>query len=531
MPILRTRSSGESRSKNWPFRKKTAGAAMGIALAALVMTGCTTDAAPVGSGAAATNTPEVIRLANDVIVTTLDPIVNASYQSVQITFLWGGHLTSYGEGDEAGQPLLAESVTASDNLTDWSVTLKEDIVFSDGSPITADDVVASFERLHTREGIANDSFVGPFFTNLQSITAADEQTIDFTFANPLPNFAKQVAMPQMVILPAAGLAEGDAFWEKPISAGRYTIESADLVNGSMSFTANPEYIEGEQEVKNIEMTAVPEAATRLAQLRSGQIDYAENLPGNLVPQITGDLRVDEAPWAGGSLYLFPNVEEGSILSDVRIRQAINLAIDREQVSETALGGEAAGKPLYGVPWNQTNEEPNVAPYGPDIDGAKELLAGTECENGCTISFGYLTDAVWQLPLTAQVVAEQLAPLGITVELESRTTAQPGGWGADTDLWMGWTGFYDDSANYLSDFYITAGWMEGTTGFSSEEMSALGRAMATADSEALPALTEQANELFLDNVPMIPVTTLTYLAGSSLPEETLTNTLAAYFLIP
>lgn len=468
--------------------------------------------------------PSTIRIADDGVVTSLDPIVEPEYEFEQLTSLWGGFLTTYGEG----KPALAKTLSPSGGSKVWTVELRPGVKFSDGTPITAKDVAASFERIAKTEGIEGDFFVGPFFAKLSSVTADGDSTVVFEFKLPEPDFAKQVSMPEMVIVPASGVAEGESFWKQPISAGRYVVDSADLVNGSFKFTRNPNYPGTPPKVKTVVVTGVPDPATRLAQLKSGETDYAENLPGNLLPQITDNLRVDPAPWFGGSLYLAPNVHKGSILSDVRIREAIDLAVDRQQISETALGGEVAGKPLYGIPWNQTNEPPNAAPFPQDIEKAKQLLRGTACQNGCTLPTPYFTDAVWQLPVVAQVVAQQLKEIGIDLKLEGLSIAKGSefeqkGW----ELAMGWTGGYDDSATFVSGYYVTGGWMPSTTGFSSPQMSALGAEMAVADPKQLPAMIERANELFAKNLPIIPLTTLTYLAGSPLPAGTLTNTGATY----
>jgi peptide/nickel transport system substrate-binding protein len=503
-----------------------------IALAALAVAvvGCGGSSAqntlPAQNAASSqpTAVPSTIRIADDGVVTSLDPIVEPEYEFLELTSLWGGFLTTYG----AGKPSLANTLTPSNGSTVWTVNLEPGVKFSDGTPITAKDVVASFERVAKSEGIEGDFFVGPFFRKLSSVTADGDSTVMFKFHEPEPDFAKEVSQPEMVIVPASGIAEGESFWKQPISAGRYVVASADMVNGSFKFTQNPNYPGTAPKVKTVLVTSVPDPATRLAQLKSGQTDYAENLPGNLLPQITDNLRVDPAPWFGGSLYLAPNVHKGSILSDVRIRQAINLAVDRQQVSETALGGEVAGKPLYGIPWNQTNEPPNAAPFPQDIEKAKELLRGTACENGCTLPTTYFTDAVWQLPVVAQVVAQQLKEIGITLKLEGLSIAKESefehkGW----ELALGWTGGYDDSAAFVSGYYVSGGWMPSTTGFSSPRMTALGHEMAIAEPQKLPPMIEQANELFAKNLPIIPLTTLTYLAGSPLPATTLTNTGATY----
>lgn len=518
----------DARRRRAPLRRPVVLLALGTAAVALLASACGSSPHTSASGAsgAAASASSVVRIADDSVVTTLNPVDYAAYEVVEVTYLWGGFLTTYGSGSAGGQPLLAQTVASSNDFKTWTVVLKPGMKFSDGSPITSADVVASFQYIAKESGADTNDFIGSFFSNLVGVTSAGKLTASFTFRDPNPDFAKEVAMPEMVIVPAARLAQGKSFWDHPISAGRYKVDSADLVNGSFSLTANPYYAGPSPKVKQVEITSVPSAATRLAQLRSGQTDYAENLPGDLIPQVKGDTRVDAAPWAGGSLLLLPNVKSGSILSDVRIRQAVNLALDRNQISQVALGGVEAGRPLYGIPWNQTNAAPNVQSFAQDLSKARALLRGTACQNGCTLPTYYFTNAVWQLPVTVQVVAQQLGQIGIRLQLRGVPLSQnlfPAGWG----LAMWWTGFYDDSATYLSNYYVTGQWEQALTGFSSPAMTKLGQEMAVSAPSALPALIDRANTLFAQYQPIIPLTTLSYLAGSSLPAGLLTNTQAAY----
>jgi ABC-type transport system substrate-binding protein len=529
MSMFKSDDRSKPQASGGPLLGRAGALLIVFVVTAMALAGCggssQTTSSQDAAAAQSAAVPSAIRIADDQVVTTLDPVPIPDYEFDQLTFLWGGFLTTYGPG----QPFLAKTVSASDDFKVWTVTLRAGLKFSNGAPITVRDVVASLERVAKTKGIAVDQFVGAFFSNLSSLTAEGGSTVVFRFRAPNPDFAKQVSVPEMVIVPATGIAEGASFWKHPVSAGRYRIDSADLVNGNFSFSANPSYSGAPPEVKRIVVTSVPDAATRLAQLKSGQIDYAENLPGDLLPQVTGNLRVDPAPWFGGSLLLQPNLAKGSILSDVRIRQAINLAIDRNQIAETALGGQIAGRPLYGIPWNQTNAAPNVAAFPPDLAKAGALLKGTACQNGCTVPTTYYTDAVWQLPVTIQVVAQQLSKIGIKLALQGIPISQGSPYTTGWELNMGWTGDYDNSTICTSNYYVTSQW-ETPTGFSSTAMTALGERMAIANPSQLPAMTQQANTLFAQYLPIIPLTTLTYLAGSSLPASVLTNTGAAYFEI-
>jgi peptide/nickel transport system substrate-binding protein len=528
MLMFNSRGRAAPRPSGGALRRRAWALTAGLACAGLAMAGCagssqTTATSQSTTSAQSSTVPSQITIADDQIVTALDPLVNSDYEFDQLTLLWGGFLTTYG----AGQPELASTLSPSDDSREWTVTLRPGVKFSNGTPVKAQDVVATIERIANTPAMHTDGFVGPFVTNLSSVTADGSSTVIFKFKLPEPDFEKQVSIPEFVIVPASGIAQGTSFWKHPISAGRYVIESADLINGNFRFTLNPNYPGKAPKVKTVVVTSVPEAATRLAELKSGQVNYAENIPGDVLPQITGNLRVDPAPWFGGSLFLQPNLVKGAILSDLRVREAINIAVNRPQISQTALGGDVAGRPLYGIPWNQTNAAPNVPAFPSNLAKAKALLKGTPCQNGCTLKTMYYTDAVWQLPVTIQVVAQQLSKIGIKLALDglplSATNLYPNGW----ELWMGWTGDYDNSATFLSNYYVTSQW-QVPYGFSDAAMVAVGKEMAVASPDQLPGLVQQANTLYAQYLPDIYLTTLTYLAGSSLPASVLTNTGAAYF---
>jgi peptide/nickel transport system substrate-binding protein len=501
---------------------------IGVAVMAVVLAGCGGSSSKPSSsqsnaGKQPAAVPSQITIADDQVVTALDPLVNSDYEFDQLTLLWGGFLTTYGEG----KPELASTVSPSDDDRVWTVTLRAGLKFSNGKPITAQDVVASFERVAKSSGAASNEFYGLFVSSLSSVKADGASTMIFRFHLPFPDFDKQVSIPEFVIVPASGIAEGKAFWKHPISSGRYRVTSADLVNGNFKFTVNPNYPFTQPKVKTIVVTCVPDPATRLAELENGQIQYAENLPGDLIPQITGNLRVDPGPWFGGSLNLQPNLTKGAILSDVRIREAINLAVDRQQISQTALGGEIAGKPLYGIPWNQTGGAPNVAAFQPNLAKAKELLKGTACEHGCTLKTVYYTDIIWQFPVTIQVVAQQLNQIGIKLALDGISVASGAPYVSGWELFMNDNGDYDNSETFLSNYYVTSQW-QLTEGFSDPALVAVGKKMAVANPEQLPALVQQANKLYAQYLPDISLTTLTYLGATSLPKNVITNTGVAYF---
>ncbi|MFI0765357.1 ABC transporter substrate-binding protein [Streptomyces sp. NPDC021218] len=210
-----------------------------------------------------------------------------------------------------------------------------------------------------------------------------------------------LSTPEMIILPASGIAKGDSFWKHPVSAGRFKLDTLDTTNGKFTLSANPNYYDtAPRKVKKVNFVITD-------------------------------------PVAG----------------DKRVRQAISLAVNRQQIAASALGGERVGRPLYGIPWNQDNDSPNAKATKRDIIAAKEKLKGTKCENGCSVPLVTVTDSAWQVPLVAQVVQQQLKAIGIRLEIENTTFTQvgdrlkQGDWG----LFTRWIGYYENTRTYLGGY--------------------------------------------------------------------------------
>ncbi|MDR2565077.1 MAG: ABC transporter substrate-binding protein [Bifidobacteriaceae bacterium] len=505
------------------------------AVAATSLASCvdtTTAANPTNS--ATGGVPEVIRIAAETAPASLDTNTWQPF-GAQIGYLYGGTLALPGWADQGDRMELAESVSESADRLTWTIKLKPDLKFSDGSSLTAPDVVASFERL--RAGPM--TWTVKFLQDTEGIKAVDDSTVEVKLSRPHTDFAKQIAEPYALIFPAAGLAEGDSFFEHPISAGRYSIETMDVANGRFELTANPNYYAGEQQVKRIVITKVPEAATRLAQLKNGEIDFMDNIPGSLASQLTDGMRLDPAWWPGsfhGYLYNFND----PVIKDANVRRAIDLAVDREQMAELVLGGADFARPLYGIPWTVTGEPPNVQPFARDLDEAKRLLRGTVCEDGCSVKLISWSDNTWQRNASATALQEQLKAIGIEVEIVPVTSANGDEVMArgDFGLTLAIAQYFVDSPNYIGQVMLDPSSLYGESyspGFSqSAEAATLTELMNQfrgAREAELPELMATADQFLADNSLILPMAMLSTTAATSLPETVITNIFGLYYVIP
>lgn len=517
-----TRAHGAWRSKSLALVPVA-----GVVAAALAAGGASAE--PSANNRAAASAPSQITIADDNLVNTLNPMANDGYETVQLTFLWGGYLATYVQDPGPGKPELAQSLTPSDGLRTWTVKLRPGLSFSDGSSLTAKDVVASYDFWAKQPNAKTESVVGPLFIALKSVKATSGTTAVFTFSHPLSDFVKLVATPELPILPAAGLAEGKRFWNHPVSAGRYQLTKTNLVDGSYRLDANPHYYGPAPKVKNLSFISVPNAATRLADLKSGQVQYADNLPGDLLSQLTGKLRPDPAIWPAGGTWVVFNLHKTSLVSNPKIREAINLAVNRKQIVQDALGGGDGQVPLYGPDWNTAGGSPDVRPFSPNLKKARALLRGTACQSGCTLLAPYGTTGPWQIPATIEVVAQQLDKIGVNLRLEGVPGSENPFANNKWEISAIVSGDYNTSPASVATYDAAGSWLD-FEGFDDSALTKLGAKFEQVPASKLPSIEPKVNKLFESYLALVPLTTLSYTAGTSEPASVMSNTAAAYLNI-
>lgn len=459
--------------------------------------------------AAAGETPTTLRIAFETPIASFDPIQCGSTECRQTQYLAYGYLGDYGNSGTAG---LAESITPSDDRKTWTVKLRPNLKFSDGSDLTPADVVASFERFLTPEVKGT---ITPM-RNLNAVTASGPDQVVFTLSAPTPQFDVNLGSSYAAVFPASGLKDKDFFTKPPISAGQFSYASAELATGSRTLKANPNYWGPKPKVQTIEMTTVPDGATRYAQLRSGQIDWAKSLPASLLTNVPSSQHVRPGDFPGGMIYFSLNDDpsSSSITKDVNIRRAIDLAVDRAQIAKVALKDYMT--PLYGLPWEEPENRDAARPR--DLAQAKQLLAGTACANGCTLRLLNLTDFNWQLPVTSQILQQNLQEIGINVELVNTTLAT-----IKTAAAGSWDGIVLDSAaevpsaGSIAGYYLTTWWWYGPSP-SFPNLVDLANQMAATPVPQIPAMEKTINAAFDADLPYIPLTTLKFLDVTNQPES-------------
>lgn len=341
---------------------------------------------------------------------------------------------------------LATDMQASEDGMTWTVTIREDVSFTDGEPLTAEDVAFTYNTVKESSSV-ND------FTMLKEAVATDEKTVEFHMERPYSIWPYTMAI--VGIVPEH--AYGPAYGEDPIGSGRYIMKQWDK-GQQIIFEANPDYYGEAPKMKKVTVLFMDEDAAYAASM-AGQADLAYTAASYSDQTINGyqllsfksvDNRGFNLPAAPASTDARGNAVGNDLTADVRVRRAINIGIDREEMIGNVLNGY--GTAAYSVcdkmPWYN-----DVAQVDYDPEGAAALLdeagwlAGSDGireKDGVRAELNILypsSDSVRQA--LAADTQNQLKELGIDATIEgvgwdtayTRAQTEPlmWGWGAHTPM--------------------------------------------------------------------------------------------------
>jgi peptide/nickel transport system substrate-binding protein len=325
------------------------------------------------------------------------------------------------QGDTVPEPelALAESFTISEDRLTWTFKLRQDVVFHDGTTFDADDTIFQFRRIKDRDFEYYDANLAS--TNGSAAAAIvgwekiDQYTIAITTRTPnafLPYDLTYIYFPSPEVVMRVG---NDNYIKEATGTGPFKMTR--YVDGQvMELEAFEQYWDGRPSLDKVILYPMPEAATRLAALQAGDIDWAELPPPDSMALLeAGGFQVFLKEYPHVITYQL-NTYEGSALSDVRVRQALNYAADREGTSILVNGvGFPASQYMYpGHPWFDEAWEG----YTYDPDKAKALLAEAGYADGLTLKMIYPTGGSGNMfpgPMNEKL-KQDFAAVGINLDL-------------------------------------------------------------------------------------------------------------------
>jgi len=319
--------------------------------------------------------------------------------------------------DKSGQivPWLAESWETSEDGTVWTFKLRKDVVFHNGDPFTADDVVATWEY-----GSAATSSWPEKYTIAKSVEKVDDYTVKVTTEGPKPYLL--VTMHDFWnIIPKKYIDEVgvEGFQKAPIGTGPFMF--VEWVKGDhITYKANPNYWQPEfPKVAELVFRFIPESATRVAAVQQDEVDIVTRLSAEEADSLRSVEGVNVVQYQVPRIYYisFDNVSSGigTPIADPVVRQAMNYAVDVDGIIKALFAGNgqraagfiASSELGYGI----------VPPFPYDPEKAKELLAQAGYANGFEIGMACPSGVFAAFQEVCEAIASNLGDVGITVDLQ------------------------------------------------------------------------------------------------------------------
>lgn len=297
---------------------------------------------------------------------TLDPQKTAGTLTFQVVKSVYDTLV---EPDAKGMivPALAESWQVSKDGLTWTFKLRQGVRFHNGDLLTSADVKATFDRIKAA------STASPKATEYAAATfsAPDPQTVKVQLTSPQAPFLATLASGWSAILPKSLIDAGWDFGNKPVGTGPFVFKEWNR-DSRISFDANTSYwMKGRPSIAGVNFQIIPERAVQIQGLMTGAVDLVDGIdPSDLATLAKSkDVRVDTS-LSSMVLVLAFNCSQPA-LKDVRVRQAMSMAIDKQRVLDLAYGGGVVGGSFMDAGDPYYNDYSKVLPYDPAA--AKKLL--------------------------------------------------------------------------------------------------------------------------------------------------------------
>ncbi|QDQ98808.1 ABC transporter substrate-binding protein [Tomitella fengzijianii] len=383
-------------------------------------------------------------------------------------------LVQYDDESESFVPRLAESLEESDDHMTWTLTLRDGVTFSDGTPLNADAVVSSIKRFNDGAGLYSELYL----EMVESTTAKDPSTVVFTLTRPWRDFPAILAYGHgMIVAPSSD--KGGKF--TPIGAGPFTVARLQPQQ-TLELTARPDYWGGKPNLDGLKFVAISGDQAKIDSLKTGGVDMIYLRGADTVnaakAQFPGFIET-----ASMSLVGLINVREGRPGADPRVRQAMAYAIDPEVINQRGYDGQnMAGTDMF-EPWSKWHGD--ASGIEPDPAKAKELLDQAKAD-GYDGRLTYVGINSPERTKVALAIQAQLNAVGfdVTLDYASSVTDMVMRVNVDRDFDLA-LGAYEvtDVAPEIRLFNSLAGKSDPITGANDPEMNQLISDMLSAPDEA------------------------------------------------
>lgn len=354
----------------------------------------------------------------------LDPHIVTAFSSMRRLDLLYSRLVRLDENMKV-VPDLAESWEIPDNLT-YVFNLRKGVKFHNGREMVASDVKYSLERvLDPKTASPGQSYIAP----IKSIEVVNDYKVILHLSSPLASLLDALTSNNISIVPKEVVEANGNLQRVAVGTGPYMLKEW-VVDNSMTLVRNPNYFE-----KNIPVTdtvifrVIPEEASLLAGVKSGNLSLATINDGAIIRQAKGDSSVVVMSKPGMNVRVFSFNNQRKPFDDIRVRQAIALALDRSEIltmAEYGMGAATGPVPISAKEWAIPPADLPLAKT--DYAKAKALLAEAGYPNG--FKFDIVCASTYEGGLAvAQVVQSELKNIGLTANLDVVE------WGNYIDRWV------------------------------------------------------------------------------------------------
>ncbi|RKE79441.1 ABC transporter substrate-binding protein [Rhizobium sp. AG855] len=462
-------------------------------------------------------------------ITTLDPAIGYDWVNWSMIKSLFSRLMDYEPGTANLVPSLAESFDVSADGLTYTFKLRPGVKFSNGRAVVASDVKYSIERAVNPKtqgpgagffgAIAGfDAVSGGTSETLSGIETPDDQTVIFKLSRPDATFLHVLAINFASVVPkeAVEAANGD-FGKAPVGSGTFILKDW-TIGQKLVFDRNPDYFNKDLPyIDKVTVEVGQEPLVALLRLQKGEVDIAgDGIPPAKFLEIKNSpegaqMIVDGEQLHTGYLTLNTKIKP---LDDVKVRQAINMAVNKERITRI-LNGRAtpANQPL---PPLMPGYDKAFTGYAFDVEKAKALLAEAGYPDGFeTVLYSTNTDPQ---PRIAQAIQQDLAAIGVKAEVralaQANVIAAGGAEGEAPMIWSGgmaWIADFPDPSNFYGPILGCSGAVQGGWNWSWYCNEALDKRAIEADSMSDPAKATERQavwgKIFTDimaDAPWVPV---------------------------
>lgn len=414
-------------------------------------------------------------------------------------------LVSRGLDLEIGPGLATEWEFIDEDNTQLRFKLREGVTFHNGEPFNAEAVKFTFDRLLGEEGAKGPQQSN--YTSIDRVEIVDEYTVDMILASPDPVIITKLAGYGAMIVPPGYIQNNDpeVFDAMPVGTGPFKVVEYNL-DENLILEANPDYWGGAPKLAGLEYRFIQEDATRVAELQAGRVDIVQAVPVSLSNSIENLPDAHIEPVGSPTVTVLRFNFCAAPTDDVKVRQAISHAVDRDGIIAAILQGNGKAISSFQSDLSLGND-PDLEPYAYDPELAKQLLEEAGVAPGTDIQIDFVgTNQV--LKEVTQAVAAMLDAVGFNTRLQAHESntyfndVVPNNTVGNlyTFGWGGWTLDFDNTAFLL----FTPGQFWNPC-FSDDEITTLlNEQRATYDQaereRILQAVANREHELVID-IPM------------------------------